>query len=327
MRYWWVNQNQTYRQETSGGYLWSPKRRSDGGFNRFYENMREVAPGDLVFSYCDARIKAIGVVQGFCFEAPKPAEFGAAGPNWNLVGWKVSVRFTPVANAIRTIDHAEQLRPVLPEKYSPLQVSGQGNQSVYLAEVPEAMAAVLGRLIGPEVAALAANAMALAVDEMARAVDDAEETKSWERHLETEIRSDDTIPDTTRRALVQARRGQGLFRERVARIERCCRVTRVELPSHLRASHCKPWRDADNQERLDGENGLFLTPTVDHLFDRGFISFEDSGRLLVSPVAHRVSLERMGIQTDEPVEVGAFSSGQKHYLGYHRQNVFLHRCR
>jgi hypothetical protein len=26
MRYWCVNQNQTFRQEIEGGYLWSPHR-------------------------------------------------------------------------------------------------------------------------------------------------------------------------------------------------------------------------------------------------------------------------------------------------------------
>jgi putative restriction endonuclease len=50
MRYWWVNQNQTYRHEIGGGYLWSPKRNANGARNPFYESMREVAPGDLVFS-------------------------------------------------------------------------------------------------------------------------------------------------------------------------------------------------------------------------------------------------------------------------------------
>ena len=30
MRFWWVNQNQTYRQEVAGGYLWSPKLRAYG---------------------------------------------------------------------------------------------------------------------------------------------------------------------------------------------------------------------------------------------------------------------------------------------------------
>jgi hypothetical protein len=68
----------------------------------------------------------------------------------------------------------------------------------------------------------------------------------------------------------------------------------VENPVHLVASHCKPWRDATNEERLDGENGLLLTPSIDHLFDRGFIGFEDNGRLIISPVAHHPSLQRMG---------------------------------
>lgn len=65
----------------------------------------------------------------------------------------------------------------------------------------------------------------------------------------------------------------------------------------LSPARCKPWRDSTNEERLNGENGLLLTPSIDHLFDRGFIGFEDSGTLIISPVAHRPSLERMGIQT------------------------------
>jgi hypothetical protein len=92
----------------------------------------------------------------------------------------------------------------------------------------------------------------------------------------------------------------------------------------LRASHCKPWRDcSNNEERLDGENGLLLTPTIDHLFDRGFISFENSGELIVSPVAHQPSLNRMGVPTDRIVNVGGFTEGQKHFLSYHRDSVLL----
>jgi hypothetical protein len=55
MRYWWVNQNQTYRQEIEGGYLWSPKRKTNNQRNPFYESMREVAPGDVTFSFFDTR--------------------------------------------------------------------------------------------------------------------------------------------------------------------------------------------------------------------------------------------------------------------------------
>jgi putative restriction endonuclease len=72
MRYWWVNQNQTYRHEVQVGYLWSPKRNANGARNPFYESMREVAPGDLIFSFIDTRILAIGIAQSYCWESPKP---------------------------------------------------------------------------------------------------------------------------------------------------------------------------------------------------------------------------------------------------------------
>jgi putative restriction endonuclease len=113
----------------------------------------------------------------------------------------------------------------------------------------------------------------------------------------------------------------------VMAIERACRITRVENPAHLRASHCKPWRDSTNDERLDGENGLLLTPNIDHLFDRGFISFQGDGQLIVSPVAHASSLERMGVPTRVTVNVGALSSEQRRFLEYHRDAVLLRAVR
>jgi putative restriction endonuclease len=122
---------------------------------------------------------------------------------------------------------------------------------------------------------------------------------------------------------VLARRGQGLFRQRVSEIEVRCRVTGVSNPEHVRASHCKPWRDSNNAERLDGDNGLLLTPSIDHVFDRGFISFGADGNLIVSPVAHKPSLERMGVRTTEAVKVGHFTAGQRRFLEYHRDSVLL----
>lgn len=120
-----------------------------------------------------------------------------------------------------------------------------------------------------------------------------------------------------------ARRGQGLFRQRVQKVESRCRVTRVDRLEHLRASHCKPWRDSSHVERLDGENGLLLTPSIDHLFDRGFISFRGDGELLISPVAHLGSLAKMGVPIDHSLNVGGFTERQSTFLEYHRDAVFL----
>jgi putative restriction endonuclease len=147
MRYWWVNQNQTYRAEVRGSFMWSPKQNANGARNQFYENMREVSPGDVVFSFCDTRIKAIGVVTGGSQTGPKP-DFGNAGLNWSKEGWFVPVDYCVLNKQIRPKDHAAILRPFLPARYSPLQESGDGLQSVYLAEVPQPLADALVGLIG-----------------------------------------------------------------------------------------------------------------------------------------------------------------------------------
>jgi putative restriction endonuclease len=320
MRFWWVNQNQTFRQEIEGGYLWSPKRNANGARNPFYETMREVAPGDLIFSFMETRILAIGIAQSYCWESPKPLEFGAAGKNWENIGWKVKVSFTKLSNMVRPKDHIGVLRPLLPAKYSPLQPNGNGLQSVYLTEVPAPLAEVLMGLIGQEIAPIALAAR----DVKPVPADDLD---FWERKIEQEVVSNSTIPETDRLALVRARKGQGLFKERVSRIESRCRITGVDNPVHLVASHCKPWRDSTNEERLNGENGLLLTPSIDHLFDRGFIGFEDNGTLIISPVAHRPSLRRMGIDTEKIVNVCGFTSGQKQFLDFHRNAVLLRSIR
>jgi putative restriction endonuclease len=143
IRYWWVNQNQTFRQELAGGYLWSPKRNSNGARNPFYESMREVSPGTVIFSFVDTRIAAIGIAQSYCWESPKPVEFGEAGQNWENVGWKVKVAFTTLLNKVRPKDHMDVLRAVLPARYSPLQPNGNGIQSIYLTEIGQDFAEVL----------------------------------------------------------------------------------------------------------------------------------------------------------------------------------------
>jgi putative restriction endonuclease len=199
---------------------------------------------------------------------------------------------------------------LLPDRYSPLQRNGNGIQSIYLAPIPEAFAEGLVSLIGPEARAVKESASE-ATKTMTAANTDLE---LWEHHIETEVDHDVSIPLTDREALIVARRGQGLFKQRVMLIEQRCRITRVDNPAHLRASHCKPWRDSNNEERLNGENGLLLTPSIDHLFDRGFISFQDNGNVIVSPVAHAPSLERMGISSREILNVGFFSAGQRRFL-------------
>lgn len=317
MVFWWVNHKQTYRQEVSGQYIWSPKTKSNGSRNQSYDNLRLVVPGDLVFSYAGAQIRQLGIVTRPAVSSPKPPEFGSAGTNWAQDGWMVPIEWHALPQPLRPKEFIGEIRPYLPEKYAPLNEDGDGYQHVYLAAVPDGMAEVLLARLDAWGADVLRSARGAGDDDGAvRRVDDA---------LEMEIQSDIGLDETTRRAVIEARRGQGRFRLSVEAIEQACRVTGVTDPRLLRASHIKPWRSCTTSaERLDGNNGLLLCPNVDHLFDRGYISFQDDGRILVSPLVDAAQIDRLGISTAPPLNVGAFSARQATYLAFHRESVFLH---
>ncbi len=100
------------------------------------------------------------------------------------------------------------------------------------------------------------------------------------------------------------RRSQGIFKANTRLLETKYRVTGVANIKHLRASHIKPWKDADNHKKLGAANGLLLSPHADHLCNRGFISFDNSGEILVSGNLNPIVLQQWSIHT--PSNVGSF---------------------
>jgi hypothetical protein len=307
MAFWWVNHKQTRDHEVRGGYLWSPMRNANGGFNQTYQNMTLVRPGDIVFSYADGRIGAIGQVTEAASISPKPTEFGNVGDYWAHEGWLVSVYFSPAPNPIRPKDQIEAIRPMLPARYSPIQSNGNGNQGCYLAGISDALGHLLLALLDVQ------ESPALTFHSM--------EIREPEPNADiladlSKIESDASIPETQRLQLAKARVGQGLFRKRVMLVDSHCRVTGVEDPRLLIASHIKPWRDATNAERINGFNGIMLSPHVDALFDERLISFEDDGKMLVHPSLPQDVLDRWSIHRHTKVE--KFRHEQSEFLRHHR---------
>ena len=311
MRYWWVNHKQTHRAEIDGGYIWSPKMRKDGAENVFYSNMRRAYPGDGIISFADAKISYIGRVDDYAIEAPKPKEFGPVGENWLMSGWLVPVSWRDVKAPIRPKDYIDQIGPLLPGKYSPIRrETGDGHQGAYLAEISDELFHKVCALT--QFGALADVAQTSVIDR-----------ESIEREIEARLAALH-IDETELLQISKARRGQGKFRENVLEIEPRCRVTGIDDPEFLRASHIKPWRSCETAlERLDGRNGLMLAPHVDFLFDKGFITFEDDGRVKVSPVVSQETLDRLGLAEAVAAKTGAFTERQIPYLEYHRTNVFV----
>lgn len=122
---------------------------------------------------------------------------------------------------------------------------------------------------------------------------------------------------------VEVRKKQWLFRRRVADMEKGCRLTGLRDLRFLRASHIKPWAKCTNDsEKLDGNNGLLLSPDADLLFDRGWISFESSGRLVRSDELPSDVIDRIGIDLRNGRRCGLFRGQQLDYLEFHRNFIF-----
>jgi putative restriction endonuclease len=309
-KHWWVNHKMTHAQEIAGGYMWSPKRESDGKRSQYYENMRRARPGDTVVSYAGGAIRAMGTVLDAAIDAAKPEEFGSSGLSWQDQGWLVAVAWNPI-KPIRPKDFLQSVAPLLPAKYSPLQAAtGDGNQKAYLSEISEELFELLASRAGATGPTFSEVAQIKGTD-FREVLEDAEEQK---------IQSDLTLSDTERAQLAMARRGQGTFRKNLLTVESCCRLTNISNSSLLVASHIKPWRSClTAQERLDGHNGLLLAPQVDFLFDRGLIGFDQRGDLLMSSVLTSEDFQALGLV--RPAR-HIFNSKQLAYLAYHQQNVF-----
>lgn len=315
MAFWWVNHKQTRDHEVRGGYLWSPYRNTNGAFNQTYENMKLVRPGDIIFSYAHGRIGAIGRVVEAASPSPKPIEFGDVGAYWANEGWLVEVDFVPAQRPLSPKQAIESIGPMLPERHSPLQKNGNGNQGCYLAAISDALGHVLMTMLDtPGVRELDTHATyAVEREPNATVLDDIRR-----------VQDDASIPETQRLQLAKARLGQGFFRKQVILLDGACRVTGVSDTHLLIASHIKPWREASNGERLSGHNGMLLSPHLDALFDEQWITFEDDGQMRVHPALARNVLDRWAIDPDKRVE--RFRSEQAHYLARHRE-LFAQKAR
>jgi hypothetical protein len=277
--------------------------------------MRRAQPGDLVLSFANAAVGAVGVVTAHAVPSVKPDEFQQVKTDWSREGWYLPVDWRGLKTRIRPKSIIAELAPLLPIKYSPVNPkSGNGNEKAYLAQISKSIFDVVIRG-QEEVAASLSNRAASIVDPTFQLDDVAERS----------IELDDSLTDTEKEQLVLARRGQGRFRAKLLERYGRCVMTGVADPALLVASHIKPWRvGKDAAERLDVDNGLLLSPHIDHLFDRGFITFSDAGNLIVSTIVSPQDIERMGItraMLERPC--GPFSEQTKKYLQYHRDVVFV----
>ena len=144
--------------------------------------------------------------------------------------------------------------------------------------------------------------------------------KMQETSLQEEVKrieNDTTIDKTEREALVKARVGQGLFRQRLIEHWKGCSISKFGMYDCLVASHIKPWKNSTNEERLSVYNGLLLLPNYDKLFDKGYISFDKSGKIIYSRFFPESERRILGM--DNYIHLIHVESQHERFLKYHNE--------
>ncbi|MBR1475301.1 MAG: HNH endonuclease [Muribaculaceae bacterium] len=120
---------------------------------------------------------------------------------------------------------------------------------------------------------------------------------------------------------MKSRVGQGSFRQQLVDYWHGCSVTHCQTQSLLIASHIRPWRKSDNMQRLDVYNGLLLIPNLDKLFDKGYISFDDNGIIILSDFLPLSEYRLLGVQ--QGMRLVHIETNHIPYLKFHRENCLL----
>lgn len=249
--------------------------------------MTTVAPGDIVFSFAKGHIQAIGYVRSAHQDCEKPTGFST---DWDNKGWKVKVDFIRLKAPFRPKDYFDQIKLLLHAKYAPLDKNGEGCQGCYLTRIDKDLGLYLLNNNNIEIPDLNIDS------------------------------SEDLIVKNTEKSTITLQRlGQGAFRkELIEKYSGKCQVTGIDIKELLRASHIKPWKLSNDRERLDSNNGLLLASHIDVLFDKGFISFDDSGSMLHA----NSQISELFLSQNIPSRKIIIDDETRNYLAWHRDNIF-----
>lgn len=126
-------------------------------------------------------------------------------------------------------------------------------------------------------------------------------------------------PGDEREVTVSERVHQRVFREGLLRKYPHCCLCSVTNPELLFASHIKPWDKSTSMEKTNLNNGLLLCPNHDKLFDKGFISFDSNGSILISEQLSDMDRTFMNVNPNSTLEM---NDEMKEFMEFHRNNVF-----
>lgn len=295
MEFYWVNVGATINEVIEGNFLWAPEnsRTKSGKIKQLdhWDNVAKVKSGDVIFCCHDKKITHIALAEADAHAHDRPN--GRAFSTWGNVGNRVEVSLTELKVPIARDDISNDFILMYDSRCVPRIFTESGTlKQIYMASLPRDAGVYL--------------------------LETGDALAQFQDALLVQGSNGARLSATTRDAIVKARVGQGRFRSDLLRNwgSRCA-LTGLSNVDLLVASHIHPWSLSNNDERIDPNNGLLLAAHVDRLFDKGLISFDDEGKLLVSTSIGKADQDILALNRFPGLR--RISDGHREFLRRHRR--------
>ncbi|CAG9186724.1 HNH endonuclease [Cupriavidus pampae] len=292
--FYWVNVGKTIKEVLKGSFLWAPKEsRTKSGKPRrleHWDNVATVRSGDIIFCCHDQVISHIAQATHNAYSKERPATRSFS--EWEKTGNRVDVELHKLETPIHRDDIAAGFVSLYDQQCKPSIFTRDATiTQIYMSMLPKEAGVYLLEL--------------------------ADLMKQFEADFVDRVVAKRKLSKTTKETIVRARIGQGPFRaDLLRRWNRKCSLTGLSNTDLLIASHIHAWTLSDNDQRIDPDNGLLLAPHIDRLFDRGLISFDDDGQLLISPTLKQGDCELLAL--DKYTKLRHITAENRRYMALHR---------
>lgn len=262
--------------------IWIPMYNEIGNSPHYYRRAKDVVKDDILFHYKRGYIRGVSVVEKNSISVDQSLPLGLP-EELGILGFYLKMTYYTLEQPIRIRDYLKDILMRLPERFVAFQPTGNSNEGS-LYPCPYSLADFLLQLINP--------------------IDQNQATSTITEIVQS----------------IKARIGQQKYREKQLKLWNSkCALCEINHTDFLRASHAKPWKVCNSNERLNPFNGLLLCVLHDTMFDQGYITFSSTGQIQISSEIIAGEYTQYKLIPNQQI-----SLSQKHepYMTYHRENIF-----
>lgn len=299
VNFYWVNIGTSFKEVAEFKFLWAPKntlnQKGQSIIDADWKAVPNVKKGDIIFCNYQGSLIHISVATKDAYESERPEN--RSFDQWKKDGYKIDIDLHTLSYPITNNDFKDEFIPMFNDKCVPkLFAQNKSVSQKYMVKLPVAAGVFLLDLVGDE----AFNIQDSMASNSARD-------------------SNQTAPEGyDKEVTAKARVGQGKFRQDVMALwSDTCAVTGLDIKMLLTASHILPWQLSNPHQKVDKFNGLALSPNIDKLFDKGFISFDEKGDILIKNSLSTDALKAVGV--DKKMAIKNLTKEHLAYLKEHRE--------